>query len=135
MFWKKMKTTTDAIELMEEADQREAFRYVFKGDRHLSMIFKEKSVQILDISAGGIAFKGEGFRRYDADQISLFLNIPNYRGDATFSARLRILNITDNGICHCIFEKCTIEKYEMIHKYVLEMQKNEIISNSKNQMR
>ncbi len=119
---------------MESADQREAFRYVFKGDSHLSMIFKEKSVQILDISAGGIAFKGEGFRRYDADQISLFLDIPNYRGDATFSARLRILNITDNGICHCIFENCTIEKYEMIHKYVLEMQKNEIITNSRNHM-
>ncbi len=134
MFWKKTKTATDSFELKEETDQREAFRYVFKGDRHLSMIFKETSVQILDISAGGIAFKGEGFRRYDADQISLFLDIPNFRGDITFSARLRILNITGNGICHCIFENCTIEKYEMIHKYVLEMQKNEMISNSKKQM-
>ncbi len=135
MFWKKMKTTTDAIELTEEADQREAFRYVFKGNQRLSMDFKQQPVKVLNISAGGIAFKGEGFTRYDVDQISLFLDTPNYRGDATFSARLRILNITENGICHCIFENCTIEKYEMIHKYVLEMQKKDIISNAKNQMR
>ena len=140
-----MKQTTDpknaiendAIEndAIENEEQREAYRYIFNGDQRLSMIFKQQSVEVINISAGGMAFRGKGFTRYDVDQINLFLDIPNYPGDASFSARLRILDITDNGICHCIFENCTIEKYEMIHKYVLEMQKKNILTHSKIQMK
>ncbi len=115
---------------MEKEEQRDAFRYIFKGDT-LSMDFKKKSVKLLNISAGGMAFKDNGFTQYDVDQITLVLDIPNYMGDTKFSARLRILNITGNGICNCIFENCVIEEYELIHKYVLEMQKNEIRADSK----
>jgi len=45
-----------------------------------------------------------------------------------FSAQLRILDIFGQGVCHSIFENCTIQKYEIIHKYVLEMQKKEMIT-------
>ncbi len=119
---------------MEKKDQRDAFRYIFKGDG-LPMDFKQKPVKVLNISAGGMAFKDDGFTQYDVDQITLFLDIPNYMGDTKFSAKLRILNITGNGICNCIFENCVIEEYELIHKYVLELQKNEIKTNSENQMK
>ena len=117
---------------MDTENQREAFRYVFKGNRHLPMDFKETPVKVLDISAGGMAFKNEGFKQYDVDQITLFLNLPNYAGNGKFTAQLRILNINDQGTCHCIFENCTIEEYEMIHKYVLEMQKMDLMPQAKN---
>jgi len=81
-----------------------------------------------------MAFRDEGFTRYDVDQITLVLDIPNYRGETFFSAQLRILDISERGICHCIFENCTIQKYEIIHKYVLEMQKKEMITKFKKQM-
>jgi len=134
---KQTTDPTDAIkdEAIKDEDQREAYRYIFKGDQRLSMNFKQQPVEMINISAGGMAFRGKGFTRYDVDQINIFLDIPNYMGDASFSARLRILDITDNGICHCIFENCTIEKYEIIHKYVLEMQKKDILTHSKIQMR
>jgi hypothetical protein len=112
-------------------NQREAFRYVFKGTRHLPMDFKQKAVNVRDISAGGMAFKNEGFIQYDVDQITIFLHLPNFVGDGKFTAQLRILNINNNGICHCIFENCTIEEYEMIHKYVLEIQKMDLIPQAK----
>jgi len=139
LFWKKMTKTTDTCEIdgkeiIADDDKREAFRYIFKKDHCLSMDFKQQAVKVLNISAGGLAFKGDGFTQYDVDQITLFLDIPNWRGVNKFSAQLRILNISTNGICHCIFENCTIEKYEIIHKYVLEMQKSEIQRTSKNWM-
>lgn len=122
MFWKK-KTTTEYIEPMSTENQRESFRYAFTKHRSLSMVFKQKTVTILNISAGGMAFTNNGFKQYEADQIALFLDIPNFRGDPEFPALVRILNITPNGVCHCIFENLTIKEYEIIHKYVLEMQK------------
>jgi len=134
LFWKKTRQTTDTQAPLAE-DKRESFRYIFKGDLRLSMDFKQKPVQLLNISAGGMAFRNEGFAQYDVDQITLLLDIPNYRGETIFSAQLRILNISDQGICRCIFENCTIEKYEMIHKYVLEMQKKDMTAKSKNQLK
>ncbi|MCP3940238.1 MAG: PilZ domain-containing protein [Desulfobacteraceae bacterium] len=121
-----MKQTTDPKECLEQESLREAFRYTFKGGRVFLMEFKQKPVEVLDISAGGMAFKNNGFKQYDVDQVNLLLDIPNYIGNTKFSAQLRILNITDESICQCIFENCPVEKYELIHKYVLEMQKTEI---------
>jgi hypothetical protein len=133
LFWKKKKPLIDTQDPDAE-DQREAFRYCFKGDLGFSIDFKEKPVQVINISAGGMAFRDEGFARYDVDQITLVLDIPNYRGENFFSAQLRILDISEQGICHCIFENCTIKKYEIIHKYVLEMQKKEMITKFRKQM-
>jgi len=134
LFWKKPKQTIDTRDPLEAENQRESFRYVFKGEFHLSMNFKEKPVQVINISAGGMAFRDEGFAQYDVDQIDLLFDIPNYRGEPRFSARLRILNISDQGVCHSIFENCTIPEYEIIHKYVLEMQKKEMLTKSRNQL-
>jgi len=122
LFWKK-KIKVESIEPMNTNDQRETFRYVFTEDRSLSMVFKQKPVKILNISAGGMAFINNGFKQYEADKINLFLDIPNFNGDPRFPTLVRILNITKNDVCHCIFENLTIEEYEIIHKYVLEMQK------------
>ena len=96
------------------------------------MDFKQKAVKVLDLSAGGMAFKNEGFIQYDVDQITFLLNLPNSVGNLKFTAQLRILNINNKGICHCIFENCTIEEYEMIHKFVFEMQKMDLIPQAKN---
>ncbi len=129
-----MKPITDTPDPLEAKEQREAFRYSFKGEFHLSMDFKRKPVQVINISAGGMAFKNEGFTQYDVDQINFLLDIPNYRGENIFTAQLRILDISDQGICHGIFENCTIQDYEIIHKYVLEMQKKEMITKFRKQM-
>lgn len=134
MFWKKKKPLIDTQDPLEAQDQREAFRYIFKGELGFSIDFKQKQVQVINISAGGMAFRDEGFTRYDVDQITLNLDIPNYRGETFFSAQLRILDISGQGICHCIFENCTIQEYEIIHKYVLEMQKKEMITKFRKQM-
>jgi PilZ domain len=134
LFWKKMKQITDTQDPMEADEQREAYRFIFKGEFRLPMNFKQKPVQVINISAGGMAFKNEGFKQYDADQITLVFDLPHHRQETVFSAQLRILDISDQGICHCIFENCTIQEYEIIHKYVLEMQKKELSAQHRNRL-
>ena len=125
MFWKKKKPP--AVDtLVEFDDKREAFRYVFPPGKRLPIVFRGKPVRVLDLSAGGIAFTDEGFKVYDTDTIQLNLSMPNYMGNTVLKVQVRVLYVTDKGLCHCIFENCLVEDYELIHKYVLEMQKQDL---------
>lgn len=133
MFSKKKKAKDLDMILVDDVDQdrheqRDAFRYVFESEERLSISFKGKMVEIFNISAGGLAFKNQGFDRYESDTVSLALDIPNFIGNPVFSAQARILHISSNHLCHCIFENCTVDDYEIIHKYVLEMQKQKLNS-------
>jgi len=125
LFWKKKKPATDTI-IHDSKDQRQSYRYEFTDDKAIEITFLEKKVSLLNISAGGMAFKNQGFKQFDFDFIKFTLNIPNFTGDNTFFAGLRILKISPEGVCHCIFEQCSLDQHELIHKYVLEMQKNDL---------
>lgn len=125
MFWKKKQPVTDTI-VHESEDSREYYRYHFTNGQGFQIKFKDKKVWILNISAGGMAFGNIDFHQFDYDFIKFTLDIPNFKGDSTFFAGLRILKIDENNICHSIFEQCSLEQHELLHKYVLEMQKNDI---------
>lgn len=125
MFWKKKGPITDAIKGVSP-DKRESFRYSFKTDRALEITFKGKKVGVINISSGGISFGNADFRPLDFDHIRLRLDIPHFTGNTSFSAGLRILKIDEDNICHCIFEQCSLEQHELLHKYVLEMQKHDL---------
>ena len=125
MFWKKKNPGTDIL-YYESNDPRESYRYHFKTGHGFQIEFKEKKVWLLNISAEGVAFNNLGFQKFDTDAIKFTLDIPNFNGNSTFSARLKILKIDENDICHCVFEQCPLEQQEMIHKYVLEMQKDDL---------
>jgi len=112
--------------MFEYEDQRASFRYVFKKENRLYINFKDKKVKVLDISAGGMAFENSGFSKYDHDEVSLNLEMPNFRGNPRLKTQVRILHLTRNNICHSIFENCSVDEYEMIHKFVLEMQKKDM---------
>lgn len=115
--------------MFDYEDQRASFRYVFKKGSCLPMAFRGKTVRVLDISAGGMAFENQGFSKYDADTVQLNLDMPNFAGDPILKAEVRILNLTENNICHSIFENCSVEDYELVHKFVLEMQKKDLTRN------
>jgi hypothetical protein len=124
LFWKKKKPETDTI-IHESKDLRQTYRYQFKEGQGFEIKFKGKPVWIIDISAGGVAFKNKGFKQFDFDFIKFKLDIPDFSGKNTFFAGLRILTINEAGTCHCLFEQFSLDQHELIHKYVLEMQKND----------
>lgn len=125
MSLKKEKTKTETIEHLSE-DKRDAFRYEFKNEPEFKINFKGKLLEPTNISAGGIAFANQGFNILDFDYVNFTLQIPNQAKEISFFAGLRILQIDDDNICHSIFEQCTLDQHELIHKYVLEMQKNDL---------
>jgi len=125
LFWKKKKPETEIIRY-DSDDLRHTFRYHFKEGRGFSITFKGKEVILLDISARGLAFENQGFQPRDRDAVSFVLEVPHYRGNTLVSAGLRILSIDDESVCHCVFEDCPPEQNELLHKYVLEMQKNDL---------
>ncbi len=126
LFWKKKKPATEIIRYDSEDDLRHAFRYHFKEGRGFAVTFKGKEVLVLNIGAGGLAFENMGFQPQDKDIVQFTLDVHNYRGITSFSAGLRILTIDGKSVCHCVFENCPPEQYELLHKYVLEMQKNDL---------
>ncbi|MCP3873021.1 MAG: PilZ domain-containing protein [Desulfobacteraceae bacterium] len=125
MFWKKKKQQTDTF-IYESKDKRDAYRYDFKDGQGFEIQFKGKTLQVINISAGGIAFYNSDFEQFDSDFVKFKLDIPNFKDDTSFYTGLRILTIDETNICHCIFEQCSLEQHELIHKYVLEMQKDDL---------
>ena len=125
MFWKKKRPIHDTLSY-DSDNKREAYRYYFQQGRGFTIEFKKKQVMVLNISAGGLAFHNQNFNQFDSDFIQFTLDIPNFKGNSSFFAGLRILKIDRNDICHCFFEQCSLEQHELIHKYVLEMQKHDL---------
>ena len=129
MFWKKEKPPTDIL-VHESEDQRQSFRYEFGDSEGFNMAFKGRTVRVINISAGGMAFRNQGFNQFDFDFVKFQLDIPDFTGDTTFFAGLRILRVSSRDTCHCIFEQCSLDQHELIHKYVLEMQKKDLARRS-----
>ena len=125
MFWKKKQPLTDTIRY-ESKNRRETYRHHFAKDQGFWIEFKGVKIRVLNISADGLAFENKGFKQFDMDLVRFTLDIPNFKGDAAFASRLKILKIDENNICRSIFEDCPIEQHELIHKYVLEMQKDDL---------
>jgi hypothetical protein len=125
LFWKKKSRQADNI-ICDSDCKRNAFRYEFKNNQGFTIRFRGRTLRVINISAGGLAFADSGFSPLDSDSVSFSLDIPNFRGQTDFSSELRIVEIDSDGICHAIFENCSPEQCELIHKYVLEMQKNDL---------
>lgn len=126
MFLKKKNPGIDAVNPEDPDDKRTAFRYVFSPDFGLCLVFKKKAVTLVNISAGGLAFENQDFFPGDTDQIQLSLDIPGFAEPAIFHVQTRIFHISRDGVCHCSFDALDPDQAELIHKYVLEMQKREL---------
>ena len=128
MFLKKKKTGIEAVNPDDRDDKREAYRYIFRDGRRPSLTFLEKSTLLMNISAGGMAFKNNDFSLGDSDRIRLSMENTNSGETSILDTRTRIFHISPDGICHCSFENLAPDQAECIHKYVLEMQKKDLKS-------
>ncbi|THB81398.1 MAG: PilZ domain-containing protein [Desulfobacteraceae bacterium] len=125
MFWKKKKHSDTEL-ILDSGNKRDAYRYTFNPHEALELQFKGRTIRLINISAMGFAFKHTEFRKNDSDQVRFELPIPNYPGVSELSVRVRILSIDSHSICRCVFENCTAAQQDLIHKYLLEMQKKDL---------
>ena len=123
MFWKKKKSSKSPIAIVNPtADSRMAFRVNPVPGAPIEFDYREKTVMVRDISSTGMAFFDKGFREGDIQ--SVIFRLPGE--DLAVSAKLEILGIDRNKICHCRFLNMKQEFEEAINRYVLSRQKQDL---------
>ncbi len=125
MFWKEKRNNSEMFSF-ESNDRRSSYRVSPSANAPIAFEFGGEKVQVLNIGAGGLAFKNKGFKSGDTQAIELLLPHQN----VTLTPVLEINTIDDQNICHCNFSAVGEDEVELIHQYVLNRQK-EIIQPKK----
>ncbi|MCK5541137.1 MAG: PilZ domain-containing protein [Desulfobacterales bacterium] len=128
MFWKKKKTSTENF-THKSSDKRGAFRFEFNKDNSFEIEFKDKKFSIIDLSATGMSFKNNGLAIGDYGISKFFFEFSNHKSPVLMELEIQIIKINKNNICHGIYKNCSEDNKEMIHKYILEKQKEKIRAN------
>ncbi len=123
MFWKEKQDNSE-IFFFESNDRRSAYRVSPHANTPIAFEFGGEKVQVVNIGAGGLAFKNKGFKSGDTQTIELLLPHRN----VTLAPILKINTIDDQNVCHCQFREIGEDEVELIHRYVLKMQKEMVQS-------
>ena len=125
MFWKEKQNNSEIFSL-ESNDRRLFYRVFPHSNAPIVFEFGGEKVQMVNISAGGLAFKNKGFKSGDTQTIEFLLPDQN----VTLAPVLEINTIDDQNVCHCQFREIGEDEVEAIHQYVLKRQK-EIMQSQK----
>lgn len=125
MFWKEKQNNSEIFSF-ESNDRRSSYRVIPSANVSIAFKFGGEKVQVVDIGAGGLAFKKKGFKSGDTQAIELLLPHQN----VTLALVLEINTIDDQNVCHCQFREIGEDEVELIHQYVLKRQK-EIMQSKK----
>ena len=117
MFWKKKKIN---IELLgDDSDHREAFRIRPIADRPVILKVLGKSFFAVNISGTGCCFRSKSFQ--EGTVASGTITIPSE--DQVFPVSIRVVS-RQRDLCRCEFVRISQSAQNMIHSYVLELQKS-----------
>lgn len=125
MFWKKKKISTEKF-IHESSDKRKTFRFEFDDKSNFQIEFNTKQLAIINLSATGMSFHNEGFETGDSGMVKFYFIFTDIKSPAPIKLEMQIIKIDENNICHGIFKNCSEENREIIHKYILEKQKERI---------
>jgi hypothetical protein len=125
LFWKEKQNNSKVFSL-ESKDRRFFYRVFPPANAPMVFEFGGEKVQVINIGAGGLAFKNKGFKSRDTQTIELLLPYQ----DVTLAPVLEVETIDDQNVCHCLFREIGEDEIEVIHQYVLKRQK-EIMQSQK----
>lgn len=124
MFWKKKKIID--VELPKNHDDhRDAFRIAPDKSRPVLLALGGNSFHALNISGTGVCIRSHSL---NAGQ-SLVGTISLPSEDKIFSVSLKVVS-KQKDMCRCAFTKIHPEAEELLHHYILELQKRYIVMNS-----
>lgn len=123
MFWKEKQDNSEIFSY-EANDRRSAYRVCPPANAPIVFEFGGEKVQVVNVGAGGLAFKNKGFKSGDTQSIELLLPYQSI----TLATILEINDIDDENVCHCQFRKIGEDEIDAIHQYVLNRQKKIIES-------
>ncbi len=121
MFWKKKNKQEKKLKAPEEA--RQAYRVAPDSENPLFLNLEGNSLEIMEISSGGLAFKNQGLKAGAAYMVDFVLPT-----GGIIKTRIKILRIDEEDICRCNFINLNAESEDSIHRYVLVRQKDDLRS-------
>lgn len=121
MFWKKKIKPDKKLKAPEEA--RQAYRVAPDPENPLFLNLAGQSLEILEISSGGLAFKNQGFKAEDTFKVDFILPT-----GGAINTHIKILRIDEEGICRCNFVNLDMKSEDVLHRYVLVRQKDDLNS-------
>ena len=121
MSWKKQQVE-DNMFIYEIENRQMSFRISPSKDAPIYFNFGDESVNIINIGASGLCFENNGFIPGESHLIEFELPGRN----TNIAAILKVIEIDEQNVCHCLFNEMRGEAEEEIHQYVLEQQKEYI---------
>jgi hypothetical protein len=119
LFWKKKNKQEKKLIAPEEA--RQAYRVIPDPENPIVLNMEGSSLEILEISSGGLAFKNNGFKEGSSYKVDFVL--PTGGG---IKSQIKILRIDEEDICRCNFVDLDIDSEDSLHRYVLVRQKEDL---------
>ena len=121
MFWKKKNKPEKKLKAPEEA--RQAYRIAPDPENPLFLNLEGNSLEIVEISSGGLAFKNQGLKADAAYTVDFVLPT-----GGRIQTRIKILRIDEKDICRCNFIDLDVQSEDSLHRYVLVRQKDDLRS-------
>jgi hypothetical protein len=121
LFWKKKNKPEKKFKAPEEA--RQAYRVVPDPENPILLNLEGISLEVVEISSGGLAFRNKGFQEGSSYKVDFIL--PTGGGIKT---QIKILRIDEDDICRCNFIDLDIDSEDSLHHYVLVRQKEDLRS-------
>lgn len=126
MFWKKKKTIEVALD-SRHSDNRAAYRIAPDSDRPVIISIKENTFKALNISGTGIAFRADKFEV--GSRWAAKIRLPGE--GRVFPVVLEVV-AKQSDLCRCCFRDIHEEAENLLHSYILELQKLKIRQNQGN---
>ena len=121
MFWKKKKIID--VELPDDyPDGRNAFRIAPDRSHPIILSLQGNNFHALNISSGGVCLRSHGFAF--GQEIVGTISLPSE--DKIFTVSLQVVS-KQKDMCRCKFTKIHPDAEELLHHYILELQKKYII--------
>ena len=118
MHRRKKKKETSEILRHKPKERRKSFRVQPLNKEAVFIELAGKTIQVFDISAGGIAFRNHKLKEGQVQSINI--NLPDRI--TIESAKIKIVSIDENDICHAKFIEMVSSEEEKVHRYTLERQ-------------
>lgn len=119
MFWKKKKV--DIAFPDDATDLRAAFRIRPGSDKPILLKAGGQSCYLANISGSGCSFRSSSFKEGVIAAGTLTISSE----DIVFPVTIRVV-YKQRDLCHCEFTKISASAEEIIHAYVLGIQKKQI---------
>lgn len=125
MFWKKKKIFDVELDSRHD-DNRAAYRIAPERSRPVIISIKGNAFHALNISGTGIAFRSHNFPA--GTRAPATIRLPSE--DLIFPVVLEVVN-KQGDLCRCSFREIHEDAENLLHSYILGLQKRKIRQNGR----